>query len=177
MGLRRSGRRNPHKRKPERVRMPPSPGGMRKRKLTSNHLFRIAKNQRAGIKKTAQSWRTFVAAHEPYIAFSFPLLRTRCLHLVTVRGVAMLRKRRVNYRHGSLPHILQKHRAWCPFPLQIRAFAPLPMDYSTPVYDRACREKVGEKRAVFTFSAKYSLQGTTQGRYLTGGVPPVRFSM
>ena len=28
----------------------------------------------------------------------------------------------------------------------------------------------------FTF-AKYSLQGTTQGRYLTGGVPPVRFSM
>ena len=25
--------------------------------------------------------------------------------------------------------------------------------------------------------AKYSLQGTTQGRYLTGGVPPVRFSM
>ena len=24
---------------------------------------------------------------------------------------------------------------------------------------------------------KYSLQGTTQGRYLTGGAPPVRFSM
>lgn len=24
---------------------------------------------------------------------------------------------------------------------------------------------------------KYSLQGTTQGRYLTGGVPLVRFSM
>ena len=24
---------------------------------------------------------------------------------------------------------------------------------------------------------KYSLQGTTQGRYLTGGIPPVRFSM
>ena len=29
---------------------------------------------------------------------------------------------------------------------------------------------------VFTIG-KYSLQGTTQGRYLTGGVPPVRFSM
>ncbi|MEE0258677.1 MAG: hypothetical protein UD035_03710 [Coprococcus comes] len=29
-----------------------------------------------------------------------------------------------------------------------------------------------------TYTAtKYSLQGTTQGRYLTGGVPPVRFSM
>ena len=27
------------------------------------------------------------------------------------------------------------------------------------------------------FEGKYSLQGTTQGRYLTGGVPPVRFSM
>ena len=27
------------------------------------------------------------------------------------------------------------------------------------------------------YDAKYSLQGTTQGRYLTGGVPPVRFSM
>ena len=26
-------------------------------------------------------------------------------------------------------------------------------------------------------TVKYSLQGTTQGRYLTGGVPPVRFSM
>ena len=26
-------------------------------------------------------------------------------------------------------------------------------------------------------SVKYSLQGTTQGRYLTGGVLPVRFSM
>ena len=34
--------------------------------------------------------------------------------------------------------------------------------------------------AVFVFLlllAKYSLQGTTQSRYLTGGVPPVRFSM
>ena len=29
----------------------------------------------------------------------------------------------------------------------------------------------------FKCTAKYSLQGTTQGRYLTGGVPPVRFSM
>ena len=30
--------------------------------------------------------------------------------------------------------------------------------------------------AVFLYG-KYSLQGTTQGRHLTGGVPPVRFSM
>ena len=31
-------------------------------------------------------------------------------------------------------------------------------------------------KVVYTVK-KYSLQGTTQGRYLTGGVPPVRFSM
>ena len=30
---------------------------------------------------------------------------------------------------------------------------------------------------MISIEAKYSLQGTTQGRYLTGGVPPVRFSM
>ena len=30
---------------------------------------------------------------------------------------------------------------------------------------------------VFYVSEKYSLQGTTQGNGLTGGVPPVRFSM
>jgi hypothetical protein len=32
-------------------------------------------------------------------------------------------------------------------------------------------------RVVFYNELKYSLQGTTQGRYLTGGVPPIRFSM
>ena len=30
---------------------------------------------------------------------------------------------------------------------------------------------------VSEYLGKYSLQGTTQSRYLTGGVPPVRFSM
>ena len=30
---------------------------------------------------------------------------------------------------------------------------------------------------VIYLGIKYSLQGTTQSRYLTGGVPPVRFSM
>ena len=30
---------------------------------------------------------------------------------------------------------------------------------------------------LFEIIEKYSLQGTTQSRYLTGGVPPVRFSM
>ena len=41
---------------------------------------------------------------------------------------------------------------------------------------------LGFQRLVFSDKfidtyVKYSLQGTTQGRYLTGGVPPVRFSM
>ena len=32
-------------------------------------------------------------------------------------------------------------------------------------------------KSVFEIVVKYSLQGTTQGNGLTGGVPPVRFSM
>ena len=34
-----------------------------------------------------------------------------------------------------------------------------------------------DTETAFEHFAKYSLQGTTQSRYLTGGVPPVRFSM
>lgn len=34
-----------------------------------------------------------------------------------------------------------------------------------------------EVREIIEKEAKYSLQGTTQGNGLTGGVPPVRFSM
>ena len=34
-----------------------------------------------------------------------------------------------------------------------------------------------KKRAYIIIAVKYSLQGTTQGNGLTGGVPPVRFSM
>ena len=34
-----------------------------------------------------------------------------------------------------------------------------------------------KNNTVVPYHLKYSLQGTTQGRYLTGGVPPVRFSM
>ncbi len=36
---------------------------------------------------------------------------------------------------------------------------------------------VGFAGLIVVKDIKYSLQGTTQGRYLTGGVPPVRFSM
>ena len=35
----------------------------------------------------------------------------------------------------------------------------------------------GFRITIISDTIKYSLQGTTQGRYLTGGVPPVRFSM
>lgn len=37
-------------------------------------------------------------------------------------------------------------------------------------------DKLIVSKNIYTVT-KYSLQGTTQGRYLTGGVPPVRFSM
>ena len=36
---------------------------------------------------------------------------------------------------------------------------------------------LAEKSGGIEGFVKYSLQGTTQSRYLTGGVPPVRFSM
>ena len=39
------------------------------------------------------------------------------------------------------------------------------------------RMKGYEPQRYIDVNIKYSLQGTTQGRYLTGGVPPVRFSM
>jgi hypothetical protein len=38
-------------------------------------------------------------------------------------------------------------------------------------------QKIAVVATVVSKEVKYSLQGTTQGRYLTGGVPPVRFSM
>ena len=38
-------------------------------------------------------------------------------------------------------------------------------------------EGVTTNPSIISKEGKYSLQGTTQGRYLTGGVPPVRFSM
>ena len=38
-------------------------------------------------------------------------------------------------------------------------------------------KQFGSKPILSYKEGKYSLQGTTQGRYLTGGVPPVRFSM
>ncbi len=50
---------------------------------------------------------------------------------------------------------------------------PLTPDGQAAVLDNATGE---DGKEFFTFT-KYSLQGTTQGRYLTGGVPPVRFSM
>ena len=41
------------------------------------------------------------------------------------------------------------------------------------------RDKENQKQALAGLNrdTKYSLQGTTQGNGLTGGVPPVRFSM
>ncbi len=64
------------------------------------------------------------------------------------------------------------------------------LDYSIPdkkimeikdiEFDVIAKTKWGGCEGIYTdiyIDGKYSLQGTTQGRYLTGGVPPVRFSM
>ena len=51
------------------------------------------------------------------------------------------------------------------------------------MFDLNTRETYGylmffiEASTIASPFVKYSLQGTTQSRYLTGGVPPVRFSM
>ena len=42
--------------------------------------------------------------------------------------------------------------------------------------EELAKQFVGKECIIYTL-AKYSLQGTTQGNGLTGGVPPVRFSM
>ena len=47
----------------------------------------------------------------------------------------------------------------------------------SPVIVNTERQFAIKNVALIKFEKKYSLQGTTQGRYLTGGVPPVRFSM
>ena len=48
------------------------------------------------------------------------------------------------------------------------------VELNTGTYKEPLKMTVGEWLDIWE---KYSLQGTTQGRYLTGGVPPVRFSM
>ena len=45
------------------------------------------------------------------------------------------------------------------------------------VFSRQVEGLMTDKDVLIGISTKYSLQGTTQGRYLTGGVPPIRFSM
>lgn len=42
---------------------------------------------------------------------------------------------------------------------------------------RSCGTEKDTFKLVVSKVSKYSLQGTTQGNGLTGGVPPVRFSM
>ena len=45
------------------------------------------------------------------------------------------------------------------------------------VYHRQNKAQTRQAASVMYYDLKYSLQGTTQGNGLTGGVPPVRFSM
>ena len=50
-----------------------------------------------------------------------------------------------------------------------------PFTFKNEMWAYTSTEQVSVKYLYYVL--KYSLQGTTQGRYLTGGVPPVRFSM
>ena len=61
-------------------------------------------------------------------------------------------------------------------PYVIESKRTTPID--KPVYQPDGKLSSATDRNPYILSEeKYSLQGTTQGRYLTGGVPPVRFSM
>ena len=62
-----------------------------------------------------------------------------------------------------------------PITLNEHPFYGLKLDKDQEAFRDAIWDE--SKRIVFCNAKKYSLQGTTQGRYLTGGVPPVRFSM
>ena len=50
-------------------------------------------------------------------------------------------------------------------------------DFINVNVDAVAKVRINPTTDGIKLAAKYSLQGTTQGRYLTGGVPPVRFSM
>ena len=61
-----------------------------------------------------------------------------------------------------------------------RSMRPMKDEYGNThmVVDETLRRRMETRLIAKILSfEKYSLQGTTQGRYLTGGVPPVRFSM
>ena len=51
------------------------------------------------------------------------------------------------------------------------------LDYSEHAAAQTATDLLRIDHLDIKHAVKYSLQGTTQGRYLTGGVPPVRFSM
>ena len=53
----------------------------------------------------------------------------------------------------------------------------IPLYDGMPIWSVYFYDLTGDGNPELCSTIKYSLQGTTQGRYLTGGVPPVRFSM
>ena len=65
----------------------------------------------------------------------------------------------------------------CPFSIK-SAFSLIPSAETIPInIEMDFKPAIDSGIPVINSVVKYSLQGTTQGRYLTGGVPPVRFSM
>ena len=66
---------------------------------------------------------------------------------------------------------------FAPVYVQLACFSGLALLMSVLCYIGYIQCLPSKGEADILASLKYSLQGTTQGRYLTGGVPPVRFSM
>ena len=66
-------------------------------------------------------------------------------------------------KHAEAPYVLNATYAGVNEIHRLLGFEPFKIKY--------------ELCEIILCEVKYSLQGTTQGRYLTGGVPPVRFSM
>ena len=94
--------------------------------------------------------------------------------LCLFRGMAIM-------QHGSMEEKVSIPIEWlivCGFCLYITAAYPAQgiSVQGQQVFLRTSRVKWWLSKCIWCI-AKYSLQGTTQGNGLTGGVPPVRFSM
>ena len=80
---------------------------------------------------------------------------------------------------GVVVGIAYQHESILVYCKNISAFAGVPFLKKKENAEDMIKkvEQLIQKYGCVNNSVKYSLQGTTQGRYLTGGVPPVRFSM
>ena len=112
-----------------------------------------------------------------------------CLYLWILTPMAYLKKSMGVIQQGNLNYRIQElNNCSAEFDAVIQEFNYL-MDHIKNLKIQMYEERLAGKETELQYlsrqiqphfilnTLKYSLQGTTQGRYLTGGVPPVRFSM